>query len=31
MTKEDLKRIENVLLNIEKDNQQFLKDCHYKD
>ena len=27
----DLKRIENVLLNIEKDNQQFLKDCHYKD
>lgn len=27
----DLKRIEKVLLNIEKDNQQFLKDCHYKD
>ena len=31
MTKEELKPIEKVLLNIEKDNQQFLKDCHYKD
>lgn len=31
MTKEMLKPIEDVLLNIEKDNQQFLKDCHYKD
>lgn len=27
----DLKKIEDVLLNIEKDNQQFLKDCHFKD
>lgn len=27
----DLKRIEDILFNIEKDNQQFLKDCHYKD
>jgi hypothetical protein len=27
----DLKKIEDVILNIEKDNQQFLKDCHYKD
>ena len=31
MTKEELKPIEKILLNIEKDNQQFLKDCHYKD
>lgn len=28
---EDLARIEKILLNLEKDNQQFLKDCHYKD
>ena len=27
----DLKRIEKILLNIESDNQKFLKDCHYKD
>jgi hypothetical protein len=27
----DLERIEKILLNLEKDNQQFLKDCHYKD
>ena len=27
----DLERIEKILLNFEKDNQQFLKDCHYKD
>ena len=31
MTKKDLKPIEKILLNIESDNQQFLKDCHYKD
>lgn len=31
MRKEDLKPIEKILLNIESDNQQFLKDCHYKD
>ncbi len=27
----DLERIEKILLNLENDNQQFLKDCHYKD
>lgn len=31
LIEEELKPIEKILLNIEKDNQKFLKDCHYKD